>query len=405
MPRLAARKRTAGSAHVSALMSGVMIKNGRPNGILRVLQPAPSTPAMRNASARRASCCSPQAPRRASVGAILAAAQNDVKRILAYSSIEKHRHRPAGIGVAAWAGARANQTMALCGLAVRAAPHAQPLAVQVAALLRAPATSCRRPAPRRSTRWAAWQAHAAHGRSSSCGRGPHLPPCRRSTASFSELLVYLGLFDGVASGQRSRSRPPPESPRWRHRRHRPAGILRELYATVFLGAPRTHEVAEAAEVDNLRPSRPCRLPLAGILFSGSSPRRPRASRCAPQHGSPRCRPEASIAGRSRRRSRPWDATGMAARWPSSPLPPCSARRTLARRTRAHGSHVGLRLHGRQRRMQLPRASLLEGLESIATPLTQTASRGARMEGRDLPRNSHNFDIRAKDRIDGSSSAW
>lgn len=44
----------------------------------------------------------------------------------------------------------------------------------------------------------------------------------------------------------------------------------KLYGTVFLGAPRTHEVAEASEVDNFRIAAMA-LPLAGILFIGLFP--------------------------------------------------------------------------------------------------------------------------------------
>ena len=66
----------------------------------------------------------------------------------------------------------------------------------------------------------------------------------------------------------------------------------KLYGTVFLGAPRTHEVAESTEVDRVRIAAMA-LPLAGILLvglfpqaaldlvvraAGRSPRRPRAAR-------------------------------------------------------------------------------------------------------------------------------
>ena len=47
----------------------------------------------------------------------------------------------------------------------------------------------------------------------------------------------------------------------------------KLYGTVFLGSPRTHEVAEASEADNHRIAAMA-LPLAGILFVGLFPARP-----------------------------------------------------------------------------------------------------------------------------------
>ena len=45
----------------------------------------------------------------------------------------------------------------------------------------------------------------------------------------------------------------------------------KLYGTVFLGSPRTHEVAESSEADTFRIAAMA-LPLAGILFVGLFPR-------------------------------------------------------------------------------------------------------------------------------------
>ena len=91
-----------------------------------------------------------------------------------------------------------------------------------------------------------------------------LPPLNGFVSS---LLVYLGLLDGIASGeQRPRLGGRTGGP-GTHRRNRRAGLHEASTALVFLGAPRSHEVAEASEVDNLRIAAMA-LPLAGILFVG-----------------------------------------------------------------------------------------------------------------------------------------
>ena len=85
----------------------------------------------------------------------------------------------------------------------------------------------------------------------------------------SELLIYSGMFKGIASGSDVLASA--------------AGLaalaliggivvlaFAKLYGIVFLGTPRSHEVAEASEVDNFRLAAMA-LPLAGILFVGLFP--------------------------------------------------------------------------------------------------------------------------------------
>lgn len=75
----------------------------------------------------------------------------------------------------------------------------------------------------------------------------------------------------------------------------------KLYGTVFLGSPRTHEVAESSEADTFRIAAMA-LPLAGILFVGLFPRGGRLGRdpsrgLLPPHPGRRRR-LAALAGRS-----------------------------------------------------------------------------------------------------------
>ena len=102
----------AAPSHVSALMSGVMIKTGV-YGILRTTAALGELPALRTAGYILLA---------AGIltglwGVVLAAAQNDVKRLLAYSSIENVGVILIGIGIAALGKASGNQFVALAGIA------------------------------------------------------------------------------------------------------------------------------------------------------------------------------------------------------------------------------------------------------------------------------------------------
>ena len=101
----------AAPSHVSALMSGVMIKTGV-YGILRVTAALGEQPLLHTAGVILLA---------AGVvtglwGVILAAMQNDVKRLLAYSSIENVGVILIGLGVAALGKSSGNQLVALCGV-------------------------------------------------------------------------------------------------------------------------------------------------------------------------------------------------------------------------------------------------------------------------------------------------
>ena len=101
----------AAPSHVSALMSGVMIKTGV-YGILRVTAQIADLPTLRTAGLILLV---------AGIvtglwGVILAAAQNDVKRLLAYSSIENIGIVLIGLGIAALGKSSGNQLAAICGL-------------------------------------------------------------------------------------------------------------------------------------------------------------------------------------------------------------------------------------------------------------------------------------------------
>ena len=248
----------AAPSHVSALMSGVMIKTGV-YGILRVTAQIADLPTLRTAGLILLV---------ASIvtglwGVILAAAQNDVKRLLAYSSIENIGIVLIGLGIAALGKSSGNQLAAICGLS-GALLHTLNHSLFKSLLFFGAGNILS-------------QTHTT-SLDALGGLGRHMPVTgllflAGTTAIcallplngfVSELLIYLGMLDGIASGSDVLASA--------------AGLaalaliggvvilaFTKLYGTVFLGAPRTHEVAEASEVDNFRIAAMA-LPLAGILF-------------------------------------------------------------------------------------------------------------------------------------------
>lgn len=86
----------------------------------------------------------------------------------------------------------------------------------------------------------------------------------------SELLIYLGMFEGIAADN-----TPLASAAGLAALALIGGVVllafTKLYGTVFLGSPRSHEVAEASEVGNVCIAAMA-IPLAGILFVGLFPR-------------------------------------------------------------------------------------------------------------------------------------
>jgi hydrogenase-4 component B len=97
-------------SHVSALLSGVMLKMGI-YGILRVVSFLPERPLWWGALLAAAGLVS------ALMGICVASAQKDIKRLLAYSSIENLGIITAGIGVALIGQSSGNPRLAYLGLA------------------------------------------------------------------------------------------------------------------------------------------------------------------------------------------------------------------------------------------------------------------------------------------------
>ena len=176
----------------------------------------------------------------------------------------------------------------------------------------------------------------------------------------------------------------------------------KLYGTVFLGSPRTHEVAESSEADAFRIAAMA-LPLAGILFVGLFPR-------------------AAVSAVTRAAGFFLRTPADAADWLLSP--PLAAagrtawlliavmalllwlrRRTLRTRTVAKGPTWGCGFTAPNVRMQYTGESFSEGLQSIATSLTQNSGQGSPVGKGEIFPAAHSFDIGHRDRIGRLFAAW
>ena len=362
----------AAPSHVSALMSGVMIKTGV-YGILRVTAQIADLPTLRTAGLILLV---------ASIvtglwGVILAAAQNDVKRLLAYSSIENIGIVLIGLGIAALGKSSGNQLAAICGLS-GALLHTLNHSLFKSLLFFGAGNIL---SQTHTTSLDALGGLGRHmpvtgllflaGTTAICA----LPPLN---GFVSELLIYLGMLDGIASGSDVLASA--------------AGLaalaliggvviltFTKLYGTVFLGAPRTHEVAEASEVDNFRIAAMA-LPLAGILFIGLFPQTAvsavtRAAGFFIHHPADAADYLLSptLAAVSRTAWLLILVVGLLA-WLRS--------RALRTRKVTDGATWGCGFTSPNVRMQYSGESYSEGLQSIATSLTQNRRR--RRQRRDFP---------------------
>ena len=385
----------AAPSHVSALMSGVMIKTGI-YGLLRVTAALGEQPALHTAGVILLTVGIVTGV----WGVILAVLQNDVKRLLAYSSIENVGIILIGLGIAALGKSSGNQLVALCGIA-GALLHTLNHSLFKTLLFFGAGNLL---SQTRTTSLDALGGVAKHmpltailfltGTVAICA----LPPLN---GFISELLIYLGMLDGIASGSNVLASA--------------AGLaalaligglvvmaFTKLYGTVFLGSPRTHEVAESTEADNFRIAAMA-LPLAGILFVGLFPR-------------------AAVSAVTRAAGFFLRTPADAADWLLSPTLSAVGRtawlliavvclllwlrrRTLRTRTVAKGPTWGCGFTAPNVRMQYTGESFSEGLQSIATSLTQNSGEGSPVGKGEIFPAAHTFDIGHRDRIGKLFSAW
>ena len=382
----------AAPSHVSALMSGVMIKTGI-YGILRVTAAIPAAQMhtigyiLLGLGAVTGLW-----------GVILAAAQNDVKRLLAYSSIENIGVILLGTGIAVLGKASGNPTVAICGIA-GALLHTLNHSFFKSLLFFGAGNIL---SQTRTTSLDALGGLGRHlpvtgllflvGTAAICA----LPPLN---GFVSELFIYSGILTGIA--ERSHTLVA-------------AGALTalaliggiavlaftKLYSTVFLGSPRTHVVAEAEEVDSLRIAAMA-LPLAGILAVGLFPQY--ALQIVARAADFFTDAPAETYGLSTvcvavcRTAWLLVAVIAALAWVRY--------RLLRQREVRQAPTWGCGFTAPNVRMQYTGESFAEGLQSIARPLTDDSCEGSPVGRNEIIPGAHNYDIRHRDRIGSLFSAW
>ena len=333
-------------------------------------------------------------------GVILAASQNDVKRLLAYSSIENIGVILIGAGIALLGKAAGNHTMALCGMTgalLHLVNHsffksllffgAGNILTQTRTVSLDALGGLARHMPVTAILFLA-------GAAAICA----LPPFN---GFVSELLIYLGMFKGIAAGSDTLAAA--------------AGTVAlaliggivvlafaKLYGTVFLGSPRTHEVAEASEADNVRIAAMA-LPLAGMLSVGLFP----AAAVAVVSRAARFFLTAPTGVADYMLSSALSAVGRTA-WLLIVVVGVLAwlrRRTLRTRTVSQGPTWGCGFTAPNVRMQYTGESFSEGLQSIVPSLTRQDGEGDAVGKHEIFPSPHRFDIRRKDRIDNLFTAW
>lgn len=384
----------AAPSHVSALMSGVMIKTGV-YGTLRTAMYLPAGEALATAGIVLLG---------AGIvtglwGVLLAAMQNDIKRLLAYSSIENVGIIFIAIGTALLGRSAGNDTVALCGMAgalLHTLNHSffKSLLFFGAGNLYAEAHTTAldrfggvaRQMPVTAILFLA-------GTAAICA----LPPLN---GFVSEFIIYTGMFRSIAEGQQVLLAA--------------AGVtalaligglalfaFTKLYGIVFLGTPRTHEVAEMHEADNYRIAAMA-LPAAGILFIGLLPWTvlPLLTKVAATL-LPDLRPTALPL---------WEGVAQlslvaAVLIAATVLLLAAKGRALRRRTVASGPTWGCGFTAVNTRMQYTGESFAEGLESVVRPFTEEVVEGKAVDKQEIFPSAHDFDIRRKDRIARLFSAW
>ena len=254
----------AAPSHVSAIMSGVMIKTGV-YGILRLMQAIDNNIDLLYNIGLIVLLAGIVT---GIWGVIFAAMQNDVKRLLAYSSIENIGVILIGLGVAAVGHAAGSNLIGMCGMCgallhiVNHSLFKTMLFFSAGNVYSKMHTTAMNQMGGLAKHMPVTAILMLYATVAICA----LPPLN---GFVSELLIYIGMFNGVSDGHEVL--------------YAVGGIIAlsliggvvvlaftKLYGIVFLGSPRSHHVAECTEVDNQRIAAMA-IPAALILFVGLLP--------------------------------------------------------------------------------------------------------------------------------------
>ena len=385
----------AAPSHVSAIMSGVMIKTGV-YGVIRVVSQMSAPEQIETAGVIILATGAVTGL----WGVILASIQNDVKRLLAYSSIENIGVIFIGLGIATLAHAAGNMsimTIALCGALLHTVNHslfksllffgAGNLYSQMHTTLLDRFGGVAKHMPVTAILFLlATMAICA------------LPPFNGFVGEF---LIYLGMLGSVRDGINTL--------------YAAGGLMAlaligglvvlaftKLYSTVFLGSPRHHHVAESEEVDNLRVAAMA-IPALGIIAIGLFPQYViqiiNSAVVALSGGHNVVLSTSIIATLSKLSLTAILLIIIIA------LLYTVKHRAQSRRTISEGPTWGCGFTSPNIRMQYTGESFAEGLQSIATSLTQNTVEGRAVGKSEIFPSSHNYNVRHKDKIDRLLAEW
>ena len=380
----------AAPSHVSAIMSGVMIKTGV-YGIMRLMQAIDHNIDLLYAIGLIVLLSGIVT---GLWGVILAAMQNDIKRLLAYSSIENIGVILIGLGIAAVGHAAGSNLIGMCGMC-GALLHTVNHSLFKTMLFLSAGNIYSKLHTTAMNQMGGLVKHMPitaililFATMAICA----LPPLN---GFVSELLIYIGMFNGVSDGHEVL--------------YSIGGIIAlsliggivvlaftKLYGVVFLGTPRSHHVAESTEVDNLRIGAMA-IPAAIILIIGLFPQyaiRPIAIVAEAITGA-----DKSIAVNH---FAPTLGALSAAGWlliAAILLLFAFKHKLQSNRKIEQGPTWGCGFTATNTRMQYTGESFSEGLESIGRPLMKDTIDGRAVDKSEIFPLAHKYRIRHNDKVD------
>ncbi len=390
----------AAPSHVSAIMSGVMIKTGV-YGIIRIMQ-------VENLEGDMLYTIGLIVLVSGAItglwGVIFAAMQNDIKRLLAYSSIENVGVILIGLGIAAVGYASGDGDVGplvgmcgMCGALLHLVNHSlfkTMLFFSAGNIYSKMHTTAMNEMGGLAKHMPITAIMMLFATVAICA----LPPLN---GFVSELLIYIGMFNGVSSADEVL--------------YAVAGIIvlsliggivvlafSKLYSVVFLGSPRSHHVAECTEVDNQRIVATC-IPAAFILMIGLAPQfiiMPIARVAEEITNS-----DHSIAVKH------FASTLEALSYVGIAFIAVAAllyvvkRRAQRNRVVTEGPTWGCGFTAVNTRMQYTGESFSEGLESIGKPLMKNTVDGRAVDKNEIFPMPHRYRIRHKDKVDSLLGRW
>lgn len=386
----------AAPSHISAIMSGVMIKTGI-YGIVRIMQAIDNDTELLYTIGLIVLLSGIVT---GLWGVIFAAMQNDVKRLLAYSSIENIGVILIGLGIAAVGHAGGSDLIGMCGMC-GALLHTVNHSLFKTMLFFGAGNIYSKMHTTTMNRMGGIAKHMpltaalmAFAVAAICA----LPPLN---GFVSELFIYIGMFNGISDGHEVL--------------YSVAGIIAlsliggivvlaftKLYGVVFLGSPRSHEVAETQEVDGCRIGAMA-IPAVFILFIG----------LFPQYAIlPIARVAEAVTASDNTmvidHMMPTLQTMSLVSWVLIAVIVALfllKRRAQRSRTITEGPTWGCGFTALNTKMQYTGESFSEGLENIGKPFMKDTVDGRTIDKNEIFPTRHSYDIRHKDKVDSLLGRW